>query len=110
MKPLQALSQLQPLQSIKALQTERPERLETPLSEIELITYSTNILYHSAKILRGETIVKNRSAKLNALERETLKICSLLQMDNYYFHSTYTKENTKKFFKQVGIRPEHLKH
>ena len=113
MKPLQALSQpkqLKQLQSIKPLQTEHPQRLETPLSEIELIMYATNICYHSANILRGDTVVTNRSAKLNALERETLKICSLLQMDNYYLHSPYTKENTKKFFKDVGIRPEHLKH
>ena len=104
------ICKLKQLQSIKPLQTEHPQRLETPLSEIELIMYSTNICYHSAKIIRGDTVVKNREAKLKALDREMLKICSLLQMNNYYSHSTYTKENTKKFFKQVGIRPEHLKH
>lgn len=110
MKPLQALKQLKPLQCIRPLKKEPLKRLETPLSEIELILYSTNLCYHSMNILRGETIVKNREAKLQALNRETLKICSLLQMDNYYFHSTYTKENTKKFFKDVGIRAEHLKY
>lgn len=110
MKQLQALKSLKPLQCIRPLQKEPLKRLETPLSEIELILYSTNICYHSMNILRGETIVKNREAKLQALNRETLKICSLLQMDNYYFHSTYTKENTKKFFKDVGIRAEHLKY
>ncbi|MDK9693934.1 MAG: hypothetical protein OEL19_06790 [Sulfurimonas sp.] len=110
MKQLQALSQLKPLQCIRPLKKEPPKRLETPLSEIELIMYSTNICYHGMNILRGETIVKNREAKLQALNREILKICSLLQMDNYYFHSTYTKENTKKFFNDVGIRAEHLKY
>lgn len=110
MKPLQALEQLKPLQPMRGLKQEPRERLETPLSEMELILYATNICYHSANILRGDTVVTNRRAKLNALSRETLKICSLLQMDNYYQHSTYTKENTKKFFKDVGIRAEHLKH
>lgn len=110
MKPLSQLKQLKPLQCIRPLKKEPPQRLETPLSEMELILYATNICYHSANILRGDTVVTNRAAKLNALNRETLKICSLLQMDNYYSHSTYTKENTKKFFKDVGIRAEHLKH
>lgn len=110
MKSLQRLKQLKPLQCIRALKKEPPERLETPLSEIELIMYSTNICYHSMNILRGDTVVKNREAKLQALMLEVERTGTLLQMDNYYLHSPYTKENTKKFFKQVGIRPEHLKH
>lgn len=109
MKPLQSLKQLKPLQCIKALKKELPERLETPLSEIELITYSTNICYHSANILRGDTVVTKRAAKLNALSREAIKIYNLLSRDDYYLHNTYTKENTKKFFKDVGIRAEHLR-
>jgi hypothetical protein len=110
MKPLQGLKQIKSLQSIKPLSKQPPERLETPLSEIELILYSTNICYHSMNILRGDTVVKNREAKLKALMQEVTKVGTLLQMDNFYLHSTYTKENTKKFFKQVGIRPEHLQH
>lgn len=110
MKPLRALKQLQPLQPIKALQKERQTPKETPLSEIELISYSVNICYYSMKILRGETIVKNRDAKLNALMQEVTKVGTLLKRDDYYLHSTYTKSDTKKFFKQVGIRPEHIKH
>ena len=109
MKPLQALSQLKQLQSIKPLSKQPPERLETPLSQIELICYSTNICYHSMNILRGDTVVKNREAKLNALMQEVKRTGTLLQRDDYYLHSTYTKENTRKFFKDVGIRPEHLK-
>ncbi len=109
MKPLTPLEQLKPLQCIRPLKQEPPERLETPLSEIELIMYSVNICYHSANILRGDTVVTNRRAKLNALNRETLKIYNLFSRDDYYTHSTYTKENTKKFFKDVGIRAEHLR-
>lgn len=110
MKPLETLSQLKPLQSIKALQKEPPERLKVPLSEIELISYSTNICLHSMRILRGETIVTNRKAKLNALTREVTRMGTLLQRDDYYLHNTYTKQDIKKFFKDVGIRAEHLKH
>lgn len=110
MIPLAELEQLKPLQSIKALQKEPPERLKVPLSEIELISYSTNLCLHSARILRGETIVTNREAKLNALNREISKMYSLLSIDDYYLHSTYTKQDTRKFFKELGIRSSHLKH
>jgi hypothetical protein len=110
MKPLRALKQLQPLQPIKALQKERQTPKETPLSEIELISYSVNICYYSMRILRNEITVQNREAKLNALMQEVIKTGTLLQRDDYYLHGTYTKENTKKFFKQVGLKPEHIKH
>jgi len=110
MKPLQALEQLKPLQSIKALQREPLERLETPLNEIELILYSTNLCYHSMNIIRGETIVTNREAKLKALMSEVTKVGTLLHRDDYYLHSTYTQKDTKKFFKDVGIRAKHLKY
>jgi len=112
MKPLEALQSLKPLkeiQSIKALKKEPLERFKTPLSEVELILYSTNICYHSMKILRGETIVQNRNAKLNAMMQEATKISSLLSKRDFYLYSTYTKSDTKKFFRDVGIRAKHLK-
>lgn len=110
MKPLQALKQLQPLQPIKALQKERQTPKETPLSEIELISYSVNICYYSMRILRNEITVQNREAKLNALMQEVIKTGTLLQRDDFYHHSTYTKQNTKSFFKSVGLRRHHIAH
>lgn len=110
MKPLTCLTSLKPLQPIKPLQKERKTAKETPLSEIELISYSVDICYYSMRILRNEITVQNREAKLNALMQEVIKTGTLLQRDDYYLHSNYTKEDTKKFFKQVGLKPEHIKH
>lgn len=110
MKPLQGLKSLQGLQGLRLLSKKPTVRKETPLNEIELITYSTNLCYHSTMIIRGETVVRNKEAKLNAINREIIKLNSLLSHDDYFQHSTYTKQNTAKFFKEVGIRPQHLKH
>lgn len=110
MKPLQGLKSLQGLQGLKLLSKKPTVHKETPLNEIELITYSINLCYHAMKIIRGETIVQNKEAKLNTMYQELLKLDSLLSHDDYFQHSTYTKQNTAKFFKEVGIRPHHLKH
>lgn len=108
LQSLSKLKQLQPIQSIKQLSFKRLEAKETPLNEIELILYSTNLCLYSMRILRNEITVRNREAKLQALMREAAKMHSLLSQRDFYLHSTYTKSNTKKFFKQVGLRPHHL--
>lgn len=108
LQSLSELKRLQPLPSITPLHFERSERKAQPISEIELISYSSNLCLYSMRILRGEISVRNREAKLSALMREVSKIDSLLSKDDYYLHGTYTKNDTKKFFKQVGLRPEHV--
>lgn len=113
MKSLQALTRLKPikeLQSIKQVSNKLQERIETPLSEIEIILYSTNICLHSMRTLRGETVVRNREAKLQALLKEATKIHSLPSQRDFYLHSTYTKSDTKSFFKIVGLKSHHLAH
>lgn len=108
MKPLSQLKQLSRLQSIKPLLKERPEPLKTPLNEIELISYSSNLCLFSMRILRDEIKVKNREGTLNAVMQELSKLNSLLSRDNYYSHATHTKNDTKKFFKEVGLKPRHI--
>jgi hypothetical protein len=110
MKPLQGLQSLQGLQALQ-LQSKKPTvRKEIPLSEIELILYSTNLCYHTMNVIEGITIVQNKEAKLNTIYKELSKLDALLSHDDYFQHSTYTKQNTAKFFKEVGIRPQHLKY
>jgi len=45
----------------------------TPLRDIELIAYGANLCYHGRKIIRGETIVQNKEAKLKAITQEAFK-------------------------------------
>ena len=34
--------------------------------------------------------------------------CFLLHKDDYYLHLEYTDKDTKKFFKEVGLKPRHI--
>lgn len=68
--------------------------------------YSANLCLHSMRILRGDTTVQNRTAKLNALMQEVSKVNELLNQGEHYF----TNEDKNRFIKQVGLRAEHLKH
>ena len=107
---LRELESIGTVQSIKPMIYKRVTIDKSRLSEIELILYSTNLCLFSARILRDEIIVPNREGTLNAVSKEILKLYSILSKDDYYLHSTYTQKDTKKFFKDVGIRPEHLKY
>lgn len=107
---LRELESIGTIQSIKPMIYKRVTIDKSRLSEIELILYSTNLCLFSARILRDEIQVKNREGTLNAVTKEILKLYSILSTKDYYLHSDYTKQDTKKFFKDVGIRAEHLKH
>lgn len=113
---LNSLGTLRELESIGTIQSVKPmiyKRVtidKSRLSEIELILYSTNLCLFSARILRDEINVPNREGTLNAVSKEILKLYSILSTKDYYLHSDYTKQDTKKFFKSVGLKPKHIKH
>lgn len=113
---LNSLGRLRELESIGSIQSIKPmiyKRVtidKSRLSEVELILYSTNLCLFSARILRDEIQVKNREGTLNAVTQEILKLYTLLSKEDFYMHSDYTKKDTKKFFKSVGLKPKHIKH
>jgi uncharacterized protein YoxC len=110
MQPLTPLKGLQNLQAIKPLQKERPHTKGVILNEIEVILYSTNLCLYCMRILRDEITVKDRERKLKQLAHEISNLSSLISQKDFYHHSTYTKQNTKSFFKSVGLRPHHIAH
>lgn len=107
---LSTIKSLDTLPSIKPLTHTKVSLNKNLLSQIELILYSTNLCLFSARILRDEINVPNREGTLNAVSKEILKLYSILSKDDYYLHSNYTKKDTKKFFKSVGLKPKHIKH
>jgi hypothetical protein len=78
------------------------------MSGIDLISYTSNLLLFSARILRNEIQIPNREGTLNAVNKEILKLYSLLSKDDYYQYATHTKNDTKKFFKDIGLKPRHI--
>lgn len=102
------LSEIGTLKGLKPLTTTRVTIDRSLISEMQLILYSSNLCLFSARILRDEINVPNRNETLNAVTKEISKLYSLLSKDDYYLHSTYTKKDTKKFFKDVGLKPRHI--
>lgn len=113
---LNSLQTLRELKSVGSVSTIKPmiyKRLtidKSRLSEIDLILYSTNLCLFSARILRDEIQVKNREGTLNAVSKEILKLNSILSKKDYYLHSDFTKQETKKIYKEIGLKPKHIEH
>lgn len=107
---LRELESIGTIQSIKPMIYKRVTIDRSVLNQIEFILYSTNLCLFSARILRDEIQVQNREGTLNAVTNEIRRLYSILSKDDYHLHSTYTKKDTKKFFKYVGLKPKHLKH
>ena len=110
---LQALRELKSVGSVRNIKPLTYKRVtidKSRLSEIDLISYSSSLCLVSMRILRNEIKVKNREGTLKAVMQEVSKLNSLLSKDDYYLHSDYTQKDTKKFFKEVGLKPKHLEH
>jgi len=113
---LNNLLSIRSLEDVPAVPTIKPMRSTTKkidkslLNQIELIHYSTNLCLFSSRILRNEITVPNRDGTLNRTAKEISTLRTLLLRDDYYMYATYTKQDTKKFFKSVGLKPKHIKH
>lgn len=108
---LQSLRELQSVGSVPTIKPLSYRRVwidKNFMNEIDLLLYSSNLLLFSARILRYEINVKNRERTLNATMQEVSKLNRLLSKDDYYLHSDYRKKDTKKFFKDVGLKPKHI--
>lgn len=106
-------NKIKPLKKIKPLHrvNSKPRGVKSKyLDELELILYSTNLCLFGARILRNEINVNNRNQTLNLVMKEVLKLYLILSKDNYYSYSKYTKKDTQDFFKEVGLKPKHLKY
>lgn len=107
---LPSLKSLDNLQGLKPLQKSKISTNKKYLNELELILYSTNLCYYSTRILRNEIEVKNRNEVLNIVTDEVGKLYNLLSKKDFLLHSNYTQEDTKAFFKKVGLKPKHIRN
>ena len=108
---LQTLRELQSVGSvptIKQLTYKRVTINKSFMNEIDLISYASSLLLFSARILRYEINVPNRERTLNATMQEVSKLKRLLSKDDYCLHNERTHKDTKKFFKEIGLKPRHI--
>lgn len=106
---------LNSLQSLKALgeikELSVPKRIITPhkspyLSEIEILSYASNICFFAGKLLREEIIVKNSNVVINMAMKEVANLNSLLSSDEM---ELIPRKEVKETFKKLGVKPRHLK-
>lgn len=106
------LNSFKPLKQLKRLEGIKPhdEHTKKPLRLSELILYSANLCLYSMRILRDEIQVTDKYQKLNAVQNEILKLNNLIHKNDYEFFelNTYSKSDTKKFYKKVGLKPKHI--
>lgn len=110
---LNSLQSLRELQSVGSVPTIKPLNykrvtIDRSLSQIELLNYSSSLCLFAMRLLHDEIQVQNKDRKLQTVIKEISKLNNLLHKDDYYIHLEYTHKNTKKFFKEIGLKPRHV--
>ena len=60
------------------------------------------------RLLHDEIKVTNKTQSLQIAMNEILKLNSIISKDDYYLMSDYTKKDTKKSYKEIGLKAKHL--
>lgn len=111
---LNSLQALRGLKSVGSVSTIKPmiyKRVtidKSFMNEIDLISYASSLCLFASRILYNEIKIPNREGTLNAVMQEVSKLHSLLSKKDYYLHNERTHKDTKKFFKEVGLKPRHI--
>ena len=77
------------------------------LSQIALINHSSSLCLYAMRILRYEISVKNRAEILAMTMAEIKKLSTMLSKNNY--EETISHKEAKETFKQIGLKPRHIK-
>ena len=77
------------------------------LSQIALINHSSSLCLYAMRILRYEITVKNRAEILAMTMAEIKKLSTMLSKNNY--EDTITHKEAKETFKQIRLKPKHIK-
>lgn len=101
--------QLTNLKSLRGLKKDREKKAKY-LSELDVIMYSTNLCLFSMRILREEIQIKNKDMVLSMVNKEVYNLSRLMSKNDFMQDSNYTKKDTRAFFKEVGLKPKHIKN
>lgn len=101
LKQIKGVPQLQPL--IRTIVTID----KSNLSQIALINHSASLGLYAMRILRDEIRVKNKAEILAMTLKEIKKFSTMLSKNNY--DETISFKEAKETFKQIGLKPKHIK-
>jgi len=101
---LNTLATLRELEELNTLERESKPIKSKYYSSVDILCYSVDLCSVAMKILRGEILVKDKDLVIDALIQETKKT-----QHPDFIYELYTDAKAKKFYKSIGIKPQHLK-
>ena len=108
LQTLRELKSVRSLPSIKPMIYKRVRIDKSYLSDIALLNHSSSICLFAMRLLHDEIKVKNKGQSLQVAINEISKLNSILSKDDYYLMSDYTHKDTKKLYKEIGLKAKHL--
>ena len=109
LQTLRELKSVGSLPSIKPMIYKRVAIDKSRLSDIALINHSSSLCLFAMRLLHDEIKVKNKEQSLQIALKEIKKLNFVISRDDYYLHD-YTNKDTKKIYKEVGLKPRHIEH
>ncbi len=107
LQSLGALKQIKGVPQLKPLIRTVVTIDKSNLSQIALINHSSSLCLYAMRILRYEISVKNRAEILAMTLKEIKKLSPMLSKNNY--EETISHKEAKETFKQIGLKPRHIK-
>lgn len=108
LQTLRELKSLGSLPTIKPMIYKRVTIDKSRLSDIALLNHSSSICLFAMRLLHDEIKVKDKEQSLQIALNEISTLNALLSKDDYYLMSDYTKKDTKKLYKEIGLKAKHL--
>ncbi len=107
LQTLRELKSVGSLKSIKPMIYKRVTIDKSRLSDIALINHSSSLCLFAMRLLHDEIKVKNKEQSLQAALKEIKKLNFVISRDDYHLHD-YTNKDTKKIYKEIGLKAKHL--
>ena len=107
LQTLGALKQIKGIPQLKPLIRTSVTIDKSNLSQIALINHSSSLCLYAMRILRYEISVTNRDEILAMTLKEIKKLSTMLSKNNY--EETISHKEAKETFKQIGLKPKHIK-
>lgn len=107
LQSLGALKQIKGVPQLKPLIRTVVTIDKSNLSQIELISHSSSLCLYAMRILHYEINVPNRDSILAMTLNEIRKLNTMLSKNNY--EETISHKEAKETFKQIGLKPKHIK-
>ena len=107
LQSLGALKQIKGVPQLKPLIRTIVTIDKSNLSQIELISHSSSLCLYAMRILHYEINVPNRDSILAMTLNEIRKLNTMLSKNNY--EETISHKEAKETFKQIGLKPKHIK-